>query len=608
VTLTPRQELAPVPYAMFAGTAHTLGTNGTLIGTPIFNNSSGAPFVVNSTTKVNNLNADLLDGLDSSAFWQLGGNAGTSPGVNYIGASDGAQVRLHATGGFLVDNATPSLSFGATRRQMVNLYNADFGFGVQDFTLYSRGTGFAWHNGGVHANNQNDPGPGGTNLMTLDSAGHLQVNAGVSVDIANANNGGYYPGLVFGPGSGESIASNRNPNDTTNRWGLNFFTGFQNRMTIRNDGAIGINTLQPEHTLDVNGNVAVRGTLLVDSKDQNDGTDIPGIIFGDYNSFEVISSQRGATGPNQYGLDFYTGAARRMSILNNGKVGIGTASPQQALQVAGPFALINGDRNQQACIGGGTSSAFIDVGSFNPAVSNVLFINKSSGAKMDLNARRLSLDSDLVVGRIQTGFLTVGGDYLTVIGGGDEQAYLGGDGIGNNVQMGSMNAGVMTVELFNTVNGLMDVSARDASVRTLTIRGGADLAEPFQMSDTSIPKGSLVIIDEEHPGQLKLADEAYDRRVAGIVSGANGIHPGITLHQEGTLAGGQNVALSGRVYALADASNGAIKPGDLLTSSQTSGHVMKVTDHARAQGAIVGKAMGALKEGQGMVLVLVTLQ
>jgi hypothetical protein len=35
---------------------------------------------------------------------------------------------------------------------------------------------------------------------------------------------------------------------------------------------------------------------------------------------------------------------------------------------------------------------------------------------------------------------------------------------------------------------------------------------------------------------------------------------------------------------------------------------MKVTDHARAQGAILGKAMTGLKEGKGVVLVLVTLQ
>jgi hypothetical protein len=65
---------------------------------------------------------------------------------------------------------------------------------------------------------------------------------------------------------------------------------------------------------------------------------------------------------------------------------------------------------------------------------------------------------------------------------------------------------------------------------------------------------------------------------------------------------------SGRVYCRADASHGAIEPGDLLTISSTPGHAMKATDPAKAQGAIIGKAITRLKEGKGLVLVLVTLQ
>jgi hypothetical protein len=38
------------------------------------------------------------------------------------------------------------------------------------------------------------------------------------------------------------------------------------------------------------------------------------------------------------------------------------------------------------------------------------------------------------------------------------------------------------------------------------------------------------------------------------------------------------------------------------------GYAMKATDHTRSQGAIIGKAMTSLAEGQGLVLVLVTLQ
>jgi hypothetical protein len=143
----------------------------------------------------------------------------------------------------------------------------------------------------------------------------------------------------------------------------------------------------------------------------------------------------------------------------------------------------------------------------------------------------------------------------------------------------------------------------------ITITGGSDLAEPFAMSDDSnIPEGALVVIDDQNPGKLRMSNQPYDHRVAGVVSGAGGINPGITLSQPGALEDGRDVALSGRVYALADASNGAIQPGDLLTTSSTPGHAMKATDRNQSHGAIIGKAMGSLEAGQGLVLVLVNLQ
>ena len=81
------------------------------------------------------------------------------------------------------------------------------------------------------------------------------------------------------------------------------------------------------------------------------------------------------------------------------------------------------------------------------------------------------------------------------------------------------------------------------------------------------------------------------------------------MAQEGSAANGTvPVALTGRVYAWADASYAAIEPGDLLTTSDTPGHAMRVSDYTRAQGAIIGKAMSKLSEGKGLVLVLVTLQ
>jgi len=98
--------------------------------------------------------------------------------------------------------------------------------------------------------------------------------------------------------------------------------------------------------------------------------------------------------------------------------------------------------------------------------------------------------------------------------------------------------------------------------------------------------------------------------VAGIVSGANGVQPGLMLQQNGTAAIGHHpVALTGRVWCHADAdAGGAIVPGDLLTSATAPGHAMKAADRSRTFGAILGKAMTPLPKGKGMVLVLVSLQ
>ncbi len=144
----------------------------------------------------------------------------------------------------------------------------------------------------------------------------------------------------------------------------------------------------------------------------------------------------------------------------------------------------------------------------------------------------------------------------------------------------------------------------------LAITGGGDLAEPFDIAGSeTIKAGMVVAIDPENPGQLCIADKAYDRTVAGCVSGANGINPGLTMQQKGSVVdGSQLVALSGRVFCWADASYGAIQPGDLLTTSATPGHAMKVSDYKRAQGAILGKAMTLLEQDKGLVLLLVTLQ
>ena len=190
---------------------------------------------------------------------------------------------------------------------------------------------------------------------------------------------------------------------------------------------------------------------------------------------------------------------------------------------------------------------------------------------------------------------------------------LGDSIVNTNPSNVGIGVAIPTAKL--TVGGNILVDAADARVTTpiLEITGGSDLSEQFQIRSDNVgvtaSAGMVVSIDPENPGSLVVSNKAYDRTVAGIISGAGGIKTGMLMGQKGSSADGANpVALTGRVYCLADASTGPIEPGDLLTTSQTPGHAMKVKDYAKAQGAILGKAMSSLSEGRGLVLVLVTLQ
>jgi len=146
-----------------------------------------------------------------------------------------------------------------------------------------------------------------------------------------------------------------------------------------------------------------------------------------------------------------------------------------------------------------------------------------------------------------------------------------------------------------------------ARTGVLEITGGSDLAEHFAMAE-EVKAGMVVAIDAQGAGQLKLARGAYNRRVAGVISGANNLSAGMVLPDVAGAEKSMPVALTGRVWVYCDATGGRIRPGDLLTTSATPGHAMKVTNYARAQGAIIGKAMTELKAGRGLVLVLVSLQ
>jgi hypothetical protein len=137
---------------------------------------------------------------------------------------------------------------------------------------------------------------------------------------------------------------------------------------------------------------------------------------------------------------------------------------------------------------------------------------------------------------------------------------------------------------------------------------GGDCAEDFDVvdDDNGVEPGTVMVIDNE--GALQPSAKAYDRRVAGVISGAGECKPGIVLNKRPTSGNRKPVALVGRVYCKVDADYSPVDVGDLLTTSSTPGHAMKAVDSLKAFGAVIGKALAPLREGLGLIPILVALQ
>jgi len=153
-----------------------------------------------------------------------------------------------------------------------------------------------------------------------------------------------------------------------------------------------------------------------------------------------------------------------------------------------------------------------------------------------------------------------------------------------------------------------DVYADGTVYSARTDTGGADVAERINVSEW-VESGDVVEIDPEHIGFFRKAERAYSRRVAGIISTS----PGVILGNDVDLSSDEwndnrpVLAIAGRVLVKASVENGPIAIGDLLVSSSTPGVAMK-GDPSASIGAVVGKAMEALEDAEGVIMAQVTLR
>jgi len=329
---------------------------------------------------------------------------------------------------------------------------------------------------------------------------------------------------------------------------------------------------------------------------------------------------------NNKDVVFITGNTPRGVITQTGHFGIGTTSPVVRLDVAGAGRISQSLDVAEATTVGGNFT--VQAAGLTRLLSNAASSSANSGALVVTGG--IGLGGSLhaggnlhTAGNLQTGGTATIAGLATINNNARVTGQLNLHGrlllgaaetAGLRLSSGNLHLENETGDVRLTASNelMMIVSNAEVEVKKRLIVTGADLAERFEVAGTEalLPQAGMVVsIDKNNPGKLVVSSHAFDKSVAGIVSGANGIHTAMLLGQEGTIADGDvPVAIVGRVYCFADADSEAIEPGDLLTTSATPGHVMKVTDYDAARGAVIGKAMTGLEKGKGLVLVLISMQ
>ncbi len=294
---------------LFGGATPSWGTCA--VGTNYWNVSNGALSPVNNTL-------DLL----------IGGTASSSAKFAFLNANSGtptASISANSGGNATYLTGDGTLSTTLNRTLSLNPNGGNVGIGTTNATQKLTVNGRIRTDGGMVFNQGLAPT---ANFIYVggDTAGATDQQFGfvlAGVGSTTAAQGGYF----VGRGNNFSDISNQkgnmyfaagNPGGAGALEGsLNFLTGNEvNRMMITNAGTIGVGTTSPLATLDVRGQV---GTNPIASF--SGSTSRAGLIVDNSGTGDLFSA-------SSSGLN-------RFVVKQDGNVGIGTATPNSKLEVAG---------------------------------------------------------------------------------------------------------------------------------------------------------------------------------------------------------------------------------------------------------------------------------
>jgi len=124
----------------------------------------------------------------------------------------------------------------------------------------------------------------------------------------------------------------------------------------------------------------------------------------------------------------------------------------------------------------------------------------------------------------------------------------------------------------------------------------------------SYEPGDVLVIGPDSGSDVIKSSEPYSTAVTGVYS----TKPGVVGRRQTTELKISKtelpMAMIGIVPTKVSAENGPIRRGDLLVTSSIPGYAMKGTDRSRLTGAVIGKALGNLDSGKGVIEAVITLQ
>jgi hypothetical protein len=443
----------------------------------------------------------------------------------------------------------------------------------------------------TNANNTSDQGNLNPGILFFNSGGNMWGS-----DLGFGN--GRYRTRLFANNVGDVALSYASLNPTSQ-------ASFTDGLVLRGDsGNVGIGTSSPGARLEVNGGLKL-------------STGSPGITFGDGTTqMSAASSSPTSLGTVKTGVWNATPIAaaylpsdvdyidQAQTITGqksfSGNVGIGTTTPNGPLDVTG--------------INGGTGGFVVSGVNLDPKVGYPLSTLVNTGKLLQgWNRSAGAGEIDLISNR--GGGSTGGFNFYDYTNSGSLNPLVTFQG-GGNVGIGTSTPGSALEVLGNvtlTQGKGGSITYQDGSVQSVAWNGvlqGGDYAESVDVSGdrAEYEPGDVLVVDRKAEGRFLKSSQPYSTAVMGIYSTRPGVVGRRQKSDRSHMAEEVPMAMIGVVPTKVTDEGGPIEPGDLLVTSSKPGYAMKGTDHSQMMGAIIGKALGHLDSGTGLIEVAVSLQ